>query len=158
MNNTAADTDEIEIRENYWKIPSEKNAFDTWIEGRPTEEERQKTIEAALAAREQWKPNIDGWQLVEKLTRFVGSRVRIQFWDPIMFMLDDEGPFPVEADLVHVVIGTEDGFPQAYLRLKNLAEIPTPNGHAASRYINDDMGGCHLASLANVYTVTKVRR
>ena len=42
--------------------------------------------------------------LVEKLKAFVGTRVGIQFWDSIMFMLDDEGPFPLEGDCKDVVL------------------------------------------------------
>ncbi|MCL4683051.1 MAG: hypothetical protein KJZ92_17520 [Rhodocyclaceae bacterium] len=148
----------IEVTTNHWRVPSENTAMDGWIEGRPTEEMKRKAIEDARTRRAQWKPSPEGWQLVEQLAYLIGSRIRIQFWSPVMFMLEEEGPFPVEADLVNVLIKIEDGFPQAYMCLKSVTEIPTPDGCTASGYMTaDDKSKGHLlASLAGLYTVTKI--
>lgn len=148
----------IEVTQNHWLVPNEDTANEGWIEGRPTEEMKRKAVEEARARRAQWKPSPEGWQLVEQLAYLVGSRIRIQFWSPVMFMLEEEGPFPVEADLIHVAIGTEDGFPQAYMRLNNVTEIPTPDGCTASGYMTADnnVNRQLLASLANLYTVAKI--
>lgn len=150
--------DTIEVTRNHWRIPSEEDAMNGWIEGRPTEEMKRQAIETARTARQKWRPSNEGWQLVEELTRFIGSRIRIQFWSPVMFMLEEEGPFPVEADLIHVVIGAEDGFPQAYMRLDHATEVATPDGCTASWYLtaDDNVEGQVLASLAHLYTVTKI--
>lgn len=148
----------IEVTTNHWRVPSEDTVNDGWIECEPTEEMKRKVVEETRARRAQWKPTPEGWQLVQELAYLVGSRVQIQFWSPIMFMLEEEGPFPVEADLIHVVIGKEDGFPQAYMRLGNVTEVPTADGCTASWYMtaDDNFAGQVLASLADLYTIAKI--
>ena len=82
------------VTPNHWRVPSAERAFDGWIEGRPSEEERSQRIEEVLRERADWKPSKEAMQQLEQLKIYIGCRVRIQFWDPIMYLLDDEGPFP----------------------------------------------------------------
>ena len=50
-------TSAITISKNHWRIPSVERAFDGWLEGRPTDQERQKIIAEAELARQNWKPS-----------------------------------------------------------------------------------------------------
>lgn len=155
--NKCGDVNSITVTTNHWSVPSEARAFDGWIEGRPTKKQKQEVLEAAKIARAEWKPSDEGFQLVEQLKCFVGTRIQVQFWDPIMYMLEDEGPFPVEADLIQVILRDDDGFLQAYLQLSNIREIQTPDGYSAKGYLGKpEEGGCNLASLADIYRVSKV--
>ena len=86
--------EKLTISTNHWKVPSEENALDGVVEGRPTEERVAEAREQARQERAVWKPNQEALDLVEKLKAFIGFRVRVQFWDSIMFMLDDV-PEPV---------------------------------------------------------------
>lgn len=90
----------IEVTTNHWRVPSENTAMDGWIEGRPTEEMKRKAIEDARTRRAQWKPSPEGWQLVEQLAYLIGSRIRIQFWSPVMFMLEEEETFLLDVGLL----------------------------------------------------------
>ena len=81
------DVNSITVTTNHWSVPSEARAFDGWIEGRPTKQQKLEVLEAAKIARAKWKPRDEGFQLVEQLKCFVGSRIQVQFWDPIMYML-----------------------------------------------------------------------
>jgi hypothetical protein len=146
----------ITVTKNHWCVPNEARAFDGWMEGRPTEMQKQEVLEAARIARAAWKPSDEGFELVEQLKGFVGSRVQVQFWDPIMFMLEDEGPFPIQADLVKVMLQEDEGFLQAYLVLTNFTEISTKDGYSAMGFIGktDSDGNC-LASLADIYRISR---
>ena len=146
------------ISTNHWKVPSEETALDGVVEGRPTE---QQVAEARAQARQEravWKPNQEALDLVEKLKTFIGFRVSVQFWDSIMFMLDDEGPYPLEGDCMGVVVEPRDGFPQAYLVMSNVLEIPTSHGFSSLPYLEspDNNGG--LAPVAHISSVWAVRQ
>lgn len=92
--------------------------------------------------------------LVEKLKAFVGARVGIQFWSSIMYMLDDEGPFPLEGDCKDVVLLQDGEFLQAYLIVENTREVPTSNGYSPMGYLTtrSDVAGL-LAPLADLYEI-----
>lgn len=146
----------LTITNNHWCVPSESRAFDGWIEGRPTEQQKQEVLEATRIARAAWKPSEEGFALVEQIKGFVGSRIEVQFWDPIMFMLEDEGPYPVLADLVRVMLREDQGFLQAYLELANPREIPNSDGYSATGFFGkSDPEGPYLASLADIYRISR---
>jgi hypothetical protein len=108
-----------------WQVPSERNAFDGWLEGRPSEAERKEILERARWKRAHWQPGSKAWQRLFELHAFVGKHVRIQFWDSIMYMLDDEGPHPIKGDCVGIVTLLDDGHLQPFLLLEHTAEIKT---------------------------------
>ncbi len=138
-------------------VPSGSSAFDGWTEGKPTERQKQAMLDESKNARAQWKPSDEGFKLAEHLKCFVGSRVHVQFWDPIMYMPEDEGPFPVEADLVQVILRHQDGFLQAYLELSNAHEIQTADGYPAAGYPQkSEKDSLNLASQADIYRIDKV--
>ena len=150
--------DTIEITTNFWRVPSERRAFDGILEGNPSQEERQQIIAEAKAARAAWKPSPEGWAMVEQLRAFSGFKVRIQFWDSIMWMLEEEGPYPAEAYCHGVTLLTDcDGFLQAYLMVEGVKELPNEDGYSPEGYFQQ-RADCEffLAPVANIYTVSKV--
>ena len=144
----------ITVTTNYWRVPSIERCFDGLIEGRPSEEQRRKRIEDTIKARSVWKPSTEALNLFEQLKRYIGRRVYIQFWDPIMYMLDEEGPFPIEADCVDVIILKKDDFSQAYLVINKIHVIPTPEGYSPNKYLTDqDDAKNKLASVSDLYEI-----
>ena len=96
-------------------------------------------------------------QLLEQLKVYIGHRVQIQFWDPIMYMLDEEGPFPLEADCKDVVLLQDGEFLQAYLVVDSIREILTPEGYSPLGFLcrRDNIVG-QLASLSELYEIWTV--
>lgn len=149
----------ITISTSHWKIPDAKHALDGWLEGQPTKAQIAEARDRANKEREVWTPNNEALLLVEQLKSFVGFRIRIQFWDPVMSMLEDEGPFPLECDCSDVVILQRDGFPQAYLVIKNVREIRTPHGFSRLEQLEAvQSGGDQLAPVSKVYEIWVSRR
>ena len=146
----------ITVTTNHWRVPSVENAFDGWLEGQPSPEERLRVIEKVKAERAGWKPNREALELVQQLLTFVGYRVRIEFWDPNMVMFDDEAPFPTEADCLGVSILEEDGFPQAYIEVTNIQELPTPDGYTSRDYfVQSKSFTSLLAPLSWLYRISR---
>lgn len=105
----------ITVTTAHWRVPSIERAFEGLIEGRPSEEQKRHIEDEVLRQRAAWKPNAEAMQLVEQLRAYIGFRAHIQFWDPVMFVLEEEGPFPLEADCKDLVLLQDGEFQQAYL-------------------------------------------
>ena len=147
----------VTISTNYWRVPSEARAFDGWLEGEPSADDKRRVVEEAIAARKAWKPSPEAMQLVEQLKSFIGCRIRIQFWDAIMWMLEEEGAFPVEVDCIGVTLLQDGDHLQAYIQVSNAKEFPNQDGHSAMSYFLQRADcECLLAPLADLYSVTKV--
>jgi hypothetical protein len=149
-------TEVISVSKNYWRVPSEENAFDGWIEGVPTEDMRRKALENARNERSAWKPREEGFALVDQIKGWTGSYVRIQLWSPIMYMLEDEGPFPIQAKLIGMTVQEDDGFLQAYMLLSEVQELPTMNGCTAMGFLKKSLSGDCGVSLADLYRIEKL--
>ena len=150
-------TDSVTISTNFWRVPSVEKAFSGWLEGAPTEAEKLQVIAKTIADRKAWKPNAEAMELVETLKSFIGFRVQVQFWDSIMFLLEEEGPFPLNACVKGVVVLQVDGFPQAFLELSDPAEQPNSDGYSPRAYLEKrSESEFALASLADIYQVTKI--
>lgn len=68
--------------------------------------------------------------MLDRLRVAIGHDVVVQGWDPIMFVLDDEGPYPMRARCVDIVVRDDhDGHPQAYLVLEAIEVVTTPSGY-----------------------------
>jgi len=149
--------DTLTIRTNFWRIPSPERALDGLIEGYPSPEKRQIMIEEAKAARAAWKPSDESFNLVEQLNCFSGSKVGIQFWDPVMYLLESEGPFAIEANCIGVTLLQDDGYLQAYLMVEGVKEIPNADGYSPSAYLQQ-RADCEylLAPVADLYSITKI--
>ena len=149
-----ASPDKLTIRTNHWKIPSVEHALAGWLEGRPTEQQKEEARERARDERATWKPGKEAFDLVDQLKAFAGLRVRVQFWDSIMSMLEDEGPYPLEGNCSDVVILSRDEFPQAYLVVDNLREVPTSDGYSQLGYLEKtESGKGRLAPVADISAV-----
>ena len=74
-----------------------------------------------------------------------------------MYMLEDEGPFPLEGDCKDVLVLQQGEFLQAFMVLNNVRAIPTPEGFRPMSYLTT-VHGIHgqLASLSDVYEVWPV--
>jgi len=147
----------ITILHNYWRVPSPERAFDGWLEGKPSEEDKRRVIEEAIAERKAWTPSPEAMRLVEQLKAFAGCRVRLQFWNPIMYWLEEEGAYPVDVDCIGVTLLQDGDHLQAYIQVSNAKEFPNQDGHSAMSYFQQ-RADCEylLAPLADLYSVTKV--
>jgi hypothetical protein len=151
------DSNSVIVRHNYWRVPSPERAFDGWLEGCPSAEELLQVIAKAEADRAAWKPRPEGMELVETLKAFVGYRVQIQFWDSCMYLLEQEGPYPLNAMIEGVILLTDDGFVQAYLELSDAVEQPNLDGYSPMGFLQKRGGSVFdMAALANIYSVTKI--
>jgi len=142
----------LTITTSVWRVPSEERAFDGWMEGAPNAEERERTLEKVRVERAAWKPGKAEHEIVEQLCAFVGLRVRIQMWDPIMRWDEREGPDPFHAVLLDVVVQDASGFPQAYLVLDELTPARFDGGVPEFAPRSKGQPG-YLAPVAELYEV-----
>lgn len=145
----------IVFTSNPWKIPDPRTALSGWLEGNPTEQQRQDAIAEATAARNKWKPSPEALQLVEKLKAFIGSRVRLQFWCSDMWWNEVEGAYPCELNCEDVVVLTDGEFPQAFLVVSDVVEFPNEYGFPAEDYFQTRNGNL-LAPVADLYEIAKI--
>ena len=145
----------ITFNKAHWRIPSVKHAFDGVLEGKPTDQKKKEIIEKTERERVDWSPSKEAWEQFELVKNIIAHEIVVQMWDPIMFMLDDEGPYPMQAFCtgLHLILN-EDGKPQAYLSLKNVSNIKTPDGYdGRSRFLNLRREVESLLSLADIYEI-----
>jgi hypothetical protein len=134
---------------NHWRFPSTP----TYLEGGPSPEQREREEAAARTALALWKPGPEAFEMLDRLRLAVGHTVVVQGWDPIMFMMDDEGPYPVQARCVDIVVRDDaEGRPRAYLVLENASTVATPNGYEAADLLIRSEDQC-LFGLHFIYEV-----
>jgi hypothetical protein len=51
----------------HWRVPSEARAFDGWLEGSPTAEQRAAVLAEVARAREAWTPSEKAWRQLRDL-------------------------------------------------------------------------------------------
>ena len=142
----------------HWRVPSEARAFEGWVEGGPTPDQRRAELAAVSRRRESWTPNSEAWSQLRDLERFIGQRVCIQFWDPIMLLLEDEGPYPVFADCQGIALVRREGFLQAYLILTPLKSAPTVSGYSPAKFYDpENKLGFALAPIAELAEIQTIR-
>jgi hypothetical protein len=127
----------IDAPMKHWRVPDMENAFEGRVVGKITAAERSKKSAEIEELRTHWSPSEDAMSLIEVLKSFVGRRMKIQFWDPIMYLLDDEGPNPVLGICEDVVIQRDGVFLQAYLVLNGAKEIPTLKGSPSINFLKN---------------------
>ncbi len=116
----------ITVTFNPWKLPSGP----IHLEGSPSPEQLERERAAARAARAVWKPGAEAYELTDRLRAAVGHDIVLQGWDPMMLILEDEGPHPVRARCLDVVTREDDeGHVRAYLVLSDVELLPTPAGY-----------------------------
>ena len=139
---------------NPWRMPSEERAFEGMIAGRPTKTQRADRLRQVRAAREAWKPSADAMALVDRMRTMVGKRICMQIWDPIMELLEDEGPFPIAGICMEVTVREEGGFPQAFISLSETSERITLHGYAAlARFSDQSSPGCVAIPVAEINAI-----
>lgn len=148
----------IALHGNPWRIPSEARAFEGMIVGHPTKAQRAERLRQVRAARDAWRPSPEAMAVVHRIQKLIGSRIWIQIWDPIMLLLEDEGPFPIEGICSDVFFREEGGFPQAFIGLSNALEHPTLSGYSAlAKYPGQSLLGCAVIPLANINWISFAR-
>jgi hypothetical protein len=127
----------VTVRYNPWKLP----APPVYLEGAPSPEEQQRQVREAEAARAVWKPDASAFALLDELRPAIGQVVVVQGWDPIMLMLDDEGPHPLRARCVGMVTrDDEEGRTRAYLLLEGVEVIQTAAGYDPRGGMSEEEG------------------
>lgn len=139
----------------HWRIPSAENAFDGFIEGSPTAKERKQILTKVRQDRANWIPSAEAWKQFNEMKDIVERDIVVRMWDPIMLMLEDEGPYPIQALCTGVYQRENDeGKTQACLSLKNARCIKTADGYdGMSRLLKSNCDGELLLSLADIYEV-----
>ena len=147
-----APTTKLTFTRRAWWVPSEGRAFEGWLEGRPTETQREDAVARARRLRAVWKPSAQAWDQLIQLQSFVGRRVRIQFWDPgTMYLLnEDEWPHPVEAHCDGVVTLIDEGHLQAFLLLLDPVEVKTGGSSGLSYLVERAAVNRKLAPVADL--------
>ena len=141
----------------HWRVPHPDRATEGTIEGRPTPQQHSAAVERATKARAEWKPSSEAWQQLVDLHALIGQHVRVQFWNPIMIMLEEEGPNPLYAQCVGITTFQVDGFLQPFLLLEDLREFKTPQGGSPMGYTIERTGyASRLAPLAEICEIEAV--
>ncbi len=147
----------ITVTTNHWYIPDVSKAFDLWLEGDASPQERKDVIEKTLADRAKWKPTKEGMALFEALKVFIGWKVKIEFWDSEMVVFPEEAPFPIVADCHGLVLHEVDGFTQAFIQISNPVQLPTPEGYSSASFLMQSPDGQFLlAPLNGLYRIGSV--
>ncbi len=142
------------IETAHWRVPSEDRAFDGWLEGCPTPDQRTAILAAVARKRENWVPNGEAWGQLRELEHFVRQRVCIQFWDKDMALIPDEGPYPILAYCQGIVLTRREGFLQAYLILDRIEECPNVSGYSPTKFLErEDELSCTLAPIAELLEI-----
>lgn len=117
---------QIRLNTNPWTLPGPP----TYVEGNPSPEKIRDDKAEADAERREWSPTNAAYELLDRLRGFAGHMVVIQAWDPIMFMLEEEGPNPIRAKCLDVKTMTNsEGLLRAYLLIDDPSSIPTQEGY-----------------------------
>lgn len=145
----------LAFKRRAWQVPTEGRAFEGWLEGRPTDTQRQATLARVHERAAAWKPDAEAWDQLIQLQRCVGHTVRIQFFDPgTMFLLnDDEWPHPVTARCVAVVTMIDQGHLQAFLALSDATEFKSGGSSGLAFLVRRGAINCTLAPVADLYAV-----
>ena len=153
----ALPTSKLTFTRRAWCVPSEGRAFAGWLEGRPTEAQREAAIARARQQRAAWRPSVQAWDQLIQLQAFVGRRVRIQFWDPTMYLLaGDDWPHPVEAHCEGIATLIHLGHLQAFLVVRDLVEVETGGSSGLAYLVNRAMVTFKLAPVADMYEIDVV--
>ena len=73
-----------------------------------------------------------------------------------MYLLENEGPFPIQAKLIGMTLQEEEGFLQAFMLLSEVQEIPTGNGWTAMGFLKEMSHNNYRVPLANVRRIEKL--
>ena len=144
-------------RWHLWRVPSVETAFEGWIEGWPSEEQRHRILAKTRQERRQWVPSAEAWAQLEVVKASIGHHVEVQLYDVIIIMLgEEEGPYPITATCLDVLIRTDDeGITEAYLLLQGVECRPTEDGYdGRARYLQPvGAEGQALVNLGDIMSI-----
>ena len=154
---SAAET-QLTFERRAWCVPSEERAFEGWLEGCPTEPQRQAVLARNRERRANWKPDAQATAQLVQLQSFVGHRVRIQFFDPgtMWLLAEDEWPHPIEACCDGVVTLLDGGHLQAFLLLRDVMEVRMGGCSGLSYLTERSLVSGHLAAVADLYEIASI--
>jgi hypothetical protein len=114
----------------------------------------QAALRLARLARA-WQPDDEAWKQLKELHTFVGSRVRVQFFDPstMLLLAEDEWPHPVEADCRGVVTLLAQDHLQPFLIVERITERWTGGCSGVSYLVKYDSFDGLLAPVADLYEI-----
>ena len=141
-----------------WSVPSERRAFEGWLEGRPTEAQREAVLAKAREERAAWKPDADAWKQLIQLQSLIGKRVTIQFWSSSMWLLaEDEWPTLVIAKCEGIVTLIDDnGFLQPFLVLRDALDGETREPSESPYLVERAVANGKLAPVAEIHEIEAV--
>jgi hypothetical protein len=143
------------LKRSHWRVPTEAHAFDGWLEGVPTPDQRAERLAQVALQRQTWVPSEEAWNQLRDLERFIGREVCIEFWDSIKFFHEDEGPYPILADCKGIVLLRDEGFLQPYMIVDQIKELPNSLGYPPTSFLDSGkITGLTLGSIAELYEVT----
>lgn len=146
----------ITFDRSHWKIPNFESAFEGCLEGAPSDCERKEILESVERKRRLWEPSSEAWAQFDLLKPAIGKKVTVQQWDPIMLMLDDEGPHPLSAQCsgLHLSLN-DDGKLQAFVSLDKVLCLVTPLGYdGRSKLQKGSIKGEYLMSLGDISSIS----
>lgn len=129
-----------------WTDPSEVIT----LEGSREEQLRRsvpRVPEADPQARERERAAV-----LDQLRPFVGKQVEIQAWDPIMVILDEEGPFLISGSIEELVIPDASASTPPHFRLAGARSFPAEDGYDLLPLL-DREGDCFLFPVSCLYWI-----
>ena len=102
----------------------------------PRQMNAPQSLPKCVVSAETWAPSKESWGQLRDLEHFIGRRVRLKFWDKIMHLLEDEGPYPTLSDCRGIVLLRQEGFLQAYLILSRIEELPNSSGYPPAKFLD----------------------
>ena len=94
-------------------------------------------------------------EVIEQLRPYIGHAISLEAWDPIMLILDDEGPFAIFGRLIEFVV-PEGGDPlRPLLRLEEAKSVRTRDGYDLLADLEID-GAYVLFDVGRLYRITTV--
>lgn len=153
---------EITFLYSHWKLPSYEHAFDGCLEGKPTIAQEKEILNAIDERRRDWLeygPQPQGWDQFSEVTQIVGKKLVIQIWDPIMFMLEDDGPYPFEAHCVGLNLAlNNDGYMQSHMCLKGVYCPQDKDGFDGAGRLEKAPNGVFMLNLGDIYKISILKQ
>lgn len=146
-NERTADRMKFVLSTNPWVDPNATISLEGGRDDETRRSKRPRAVDESAQAEAQRA-------VVGSLRPFVGSKVTLQAWDPIMTVLDEEGPFPISAVVTELVApdGESSGVPA--LRLHNARSHKDPDGYDLLTELERDGDcDCVIFPLSRLYWI-----
>jgi hypothetical protein len=116
----------------------------------PTPDQRAAVLAEVARKRVSWAPSKEAWSQLRDLVQFIDRRVRLQFWDNIMYLLENEGPYPMLSDCRGIVLLRQ-------ARLDRIEELPNSSGYSPAKFLHSEkMSGLTLGPIAELLEIATI--